>query len=290
MKKRAFLYIILTGILWGTSGVFVRALSPYGFSTLQMTAMRGGVAAIAFVLYAIFFNRKAFLTNAKELILYALSGLCIFLTSACYFACMQRTSVSVAVILMYTAPVIVMIYSVLFLGERFTFKKAISVFFMLAGCVLVSGLGGGMKFDAYGIFIGLCSGLAYSGYNIFTKIQMRKKCNPFSASLYCFIFMAITAVIFSNSSDMLKLVSQNFSKVLPLCASIGIVTCVLPYFLYTIALKELPVGTAAVLSVVEPMAATLISIFIFKEHADLFSICGIVLILGAVFLLGKSQT
>ena len=76
---------------------------------------------------------------------------------------------------------------------------------------------------------------------------------------------------------------------IPLILALGIVTFVLPYLLYTLALKELPAGTASALGIVEPMAATVFSVVIFREALSVYSVVGIVLILLAVFLLGKAE-
>ena len=46
MNKLSILYIVLAGVSWGTAGIFVNNLSPYGFSSVQMTSMRNIVAAI----------------------------------------------------------------------------------------------------------------------------------------------------------------------------------------------------------------------------------------------------
>jgi len=51
MKKTAFIYVILAGMLWGTSGVFFNLLEPYGFSSLQMTTMRAVISAACMVVY-----------------------------------------------------------------------------------------------------------------------------------------------------------------------------------------------------------------------------------------------
>ena len=45
MKNKAFIYIIIAGLLWGTSGIFVHYLAPLGLSPLQMASIRGTVAA-----------------------------------------------------------------------------------------------------------------------------------------------------------------------------------------------------------------------------------------------------
>ena len=63
----------------------------------------------------------------KELLLFAIGGVAIYGTAAFYFSAIEASSASTAVVLMYTAPVIVMVFSVAFLGERFNVAKLISV-------------------------------------------------------------------------------------------------------------------------------------------------------------------
>ena len=289
MKTRAFLYIILAGILWGTSGLFVHLLSPYGFTSLQMSAMRGVVSALCMIVYALIKDRSLFRISKRELILFALSGLGIYGTATCYYVSMQLTSVSTAVVLMYTAPVIVMVYSVLVFGEKMTVLKGISVGAMLVGCCLVSGIIGGLKVNIPGILIGLLSGISYSAYNIFTKMQMRRNSKPMSATLYCFSFMAIYALIFGNPAGAAQIVAQYPLETLPYVAGIGVATCVLPYCFYTLAMKVLPAGTATSLGIVEPMAATIYSVVLLGEKLSVSSLCGIILIIGAVFLLSRNK-
>ena len=289
MKKRSFIFIILAGILWGTSGIFVKFLAPYGFSSLQMTFFRGLISFIAMLVYILCHDRKLLKVSLRELILFAGSGLGFFGTASCYYFSMQATSVSTAVVLMYTAPVLVMIFSVAFLGEKLTPLKTLSVLCMLLGCGLVSGIIGGLKFDFFGIAVGLLSGISYSAYNIFTKIGMRRGSHPLTATLYCFIFSSAIAFFTCSPKEIPDAVSADASVTIPLIIALGICTCVLPYLLYTIALKALPAGTASALSIVEPMAATVFSIVLFEEDIGISSVCGIILILGAVFLLSRSE-
>lgn len=289
MKKQAYIFIILAGLLWGTSGIFVHFLAPLGFSSLHMTAIRCVLSAFCMAVYIFFVDKRCFRAAPKELLLFALSGLGLFGTATCYYISMQATSVSTAVVLMYTAPVIVTAYSVAFLGERLTTLKTFSMLCMLAGCCLVSGIIGGLKFNAWGIAIGFLSGISYSAYNIFTKMQMRYRCNPLSATLYCFLFAGIYALITSNPAEIFTLTAKQPSAAIPLMISISLCTCVLPYFFYTLALKELPVGTAAAMGIVEPMAATIYSVILFHEPLSLLSFIGILLILGAILLLSRSE-
>ncbi len=289
MKKQAFIYIILAGVLWGTSGIFVHYLSPYGFSSLQMTAVRGVVSLICMTVYALIADRTLFKITPRELIFFAAIGTSLFFTASCYYSSMQMTSVSTAVVLMYTAPIYVMIFSVLFLGEKISRLKLVSVACMLIGCFLVAGIIGGMRFDLTGIIIGVLSGIAYASYNIFTKISMKTGSRPVSATLYSFLFMSIIAICVCEPAEIVSNATKSPAATLPLLLGLGICTFVLPYLFYTLAMKTLPAGTASALGIVEPMAATLFSVILFDEALNIFSVTGIALILLAVFLLGYSD-
>lgn len=289
MKKKALLYIVIACIFWGGSCIFVNALAPFGFSSVQMVSMRGLVAALGMSVFSFLTNRKLFKASLKEILLFVCSGLSMFGTASCYYISMQVSSVSMAVVLMYTAPVFVMVYSVLFFGERLTKMKLFALIGMLVGCCLVSGVVGGVTINVLGVVTGLASGIFYSAYNIFTKIQMRNRSNPVSASMYCFIFMAIVALGAADVPSLIMMTAQNPGVIIPLFIGLGVCVCLLPYFLYTLALKELPAGTASALGILEPMAATIFSVVLFHEKLSFYSLCGIVLILGSVLLLSRSD-
>lgn len=290
MKKSAFIYVILAGVLWGTTGVFGHLLEPFGFTSVQMTAMRGFVSAIGMSCYALIRQRASFRIRMKEALLFLCSGLALFGTSSCYLGAISASSVSTAVILMYTAPVFVTVFSVAFLGEKLNLPKVVSILCMIVGCGLVSGIIGGMTFSVWGIVLGLASGLSYSAYIIFTKIQMMHGCNSFSATLYCFIVMGAVSAAVSDPAEIVRLAAQKPGVIVPLILGIGVCTCILPYLFYTLALRDLPAGTASALSIVEPMSATLFSVAFLNEKLSAASACGIVLIVAAVCLLNRSGT
>ncbi len=289
MKKSALIYIVLAGILWGTSGIFVNLLSPYGFTPVQMTCVRSVVSALCVGVYLLLRDRGAFRVSLPQLLMFALSGAGLFGTATLYYAAIGYSSVSTAVVLNYTAPVFVMAYSVAFLGEKFNLRKAVSVAMVMCGCVLVSGLIAGARFSLTGTLLGLASGLAYSAYIVVTKIQMVKGCKPLSATFYNFSVMALIALCACRPLQIVHIAAQRPVYLTLLMIGIGVFTFVLPYLLYTIALRDIPAGTASSLAIIEPMAATIFSVTIFGEKLSLASITGIVLILASVFLLSKTE-
>lgn len=289
MKKRALIYIVAAGMLWGTSGIFVHYLSPYGFSPYEMSLVRGVVSFTVMALYALIFNRSLFKIRPGDALMYLGIGISLFATASCYYSSMQMTSVSTAVVLMYTAPIYVTIVSVLTLGEKFSHAKGVAIGIMLIGCCLVSGLIGGFKFDAGGIAVGVLSGITYAAYNLLTKLALRRGGNAISATIFGFLFMSLTALLFASPSDVAAHASARPELTVPLLIGLGIFTFVLPYFLYTLSMRDLSAGTASALGIIEPMAACVFSFAFLGEKLDVFSVIGILLILGAVFMLSIAE-
>ncbi|MBQ8409595.1 MAG: EamA family transporter [Clostridia bacterium] len=289
MKKKAFIYVIIAGIFWGSSGIFVGFLAPYGFTSLQMTAVRGLVSFLCMAIYVLLRNRGLWRVKLPDLLLFLGAGVTLFGTASGYYSSMQMTSVSTAVTLMYTAPVYVTVVSVLFFGERLSKLKVVAIACMLVGCCFVSGVIGGLKFDLLGILLGVFSGISYAGYNIFTKISMRRGNSPVTATMYSFLFMTLVALLVCNPKEIVTYTVKDPNLLLPMLIGLGIVTEVVPYLLYTLSLRELPAGTASALAIVEPLAAMVFGVLIFHEVPDVPSFVGIVLILLAVILLGRAE-
>ncbi len=284
MKSRAVLYCVLAGLLWGASGVFSNLLTPYGFSPLQLTATRGIGSGIAIVLVVLIKDKQLFRVSVKEFLLFLAAGIMVFCTAAVYYIAIRTSSVSTAAVLMNTAPAFVMAFSVAFFGEKLTPLKFIGLLIMLVGCMLVSGVLTGLRFSFWGVLAGVGSGICYSIYSILAKEEARRKYNPLSATLYHFIIMGLIGLFFLDIPSYATSVAQEPTVTIPLLMGIGLVTCVTPYFLFNLAMKHVPVGTASALGIVEPMAATVYSVVFFQEKLTAAGVVGIVMVLSACLI------
>lgn len=291
MHKPSILYIVIAGILWGTAVIFSKILGAdgFGFTPLQMTAMRNLVAAIVLCIYVLIANPKRFSAPFKEKLFFFISGIFIFFTGAFYYTAISLTSPSTAVVLMYISPILVMAVSVIFMGERFTVTKGIAVSLAFLGCGLVTGIIGGMKFQLFGIVTGILSGICYAAYNVCAKIEMKRGNDAVTASLYCFRAAAVVGTIICDPVSLIATARATFPAAVPYIIAQGIVTCALPYFLYTLASKRLTAGIAAALSSIEPMTATIISVALYNERLGVQGVLGIMFILAMVLLLSKSE-
>ena len=285
-KSTAYTFIVISCLLFGTQGIFQKWLSPFGFTAMQMTAMRGIVSAIAMSLFVLVTNKKLFRTDLKSLGIFVLAGTFMFLCAFLYYAAMEHVSNATAVVLMYTSPIYVLLFSVLFLKEKHTVLKAVAVLVMLVGAALVSGITEGMDFQFRGVLFAILAGVTYAGYNVVAKIEMRRGNDPLTAMIYCYIVMGLLAGLCADVPEMVSLTVQNPGKILLLIFGIGMVTCAIPYLMYTISLKAVPAGTASALGLLEPMAAIVYGMML-GDQPSLPVVIGMALILGAAFMIRR---
>lgn len=251
--------------------------------------LRGVVSMILMLTFILATNPKLLKVPKKEIFLIICSGTSQFLASYTYFASMKASSVSTAVILMYTAPVFVLIYSVIFLGEKLNIVKGITIFLMIVGCALVSGIVGGIRFSLVGVLFGIASGISYSAYNILTKILTIHKVNAVTVTSYNFIMVGIIGLAVSDPVEIIWITSKEPIAIIPLIIGIGVLTCVLPYLFYTFGLRDIPAGTASAMGIIEPLSATVFSVAFLGEVLTVPLVIGMVLILSAVFVLAKQK-
>ena len=110
---------------------------------MELVAVRIFVTLISLGVYLLIGNRSKLKVRLKDLWCFFGTGIfSILFFSYCYFTTIQLTSLSVACILLYTAPVFVMVLSVFLFREKITLQKLMALVLAFAGCVLVTGLGG----------------------------------------------------------------------------------------------------------------------------------------------------
>lgn len=284
------LLIILAGCFWGSMGIFVRRLSTFGFSPIQIVALRITVAALAFSLLLLIKDRSGFRIALRDLPLFLGLGFgSILFFTICYFSAITIMPLSTAAILLYTSPIWIMLMSVLFFREKLNRIKLIALALAFAGCVLVSGISGeGLTLT--GLLLGLGSGIGYGLYSILGTIALRKY-SPYTVTTYTFLFAAAGSWLVCQPADMISKISaaDNLMGLLLFCVLTGLVTAVIPFLAYTLGLRTVEASRAGILATIEPLVATLVGIVVFSEPLTLLSGLGIALILAAVILLNRKQ-
>ena len=293
MKKIAVIYVLLAGILWGIMGIFVRTLqNVYGFSSLEIVFLRITIAAIAFVLLSLFKGKDALKLKLCDIPLILLMGSCsVVLMALTYFLSMQYSSLAVAAILLYTAPIFVMVSSLFLFKEKLTAIKVLSVTLAFVGFVLVSGITSGKSNVTFmGVLMGLLSAITYASYSVFGKYALKKN-DSFKVTTWAFVFASLTTLLFTDCKSVVSTIVCDEKPLLLVLIIVlfGISSAFLPFLFYTKGLSCLPASKASILASVEPLVAAVTGIVVFHEKLTVYIAVGIALIFTSVVLTAKND-
>jgi drug/metabolite transporter (DMT)-like permease len=292
MKNKIYVFIvILSGIFWGSSCLFVDYLKTHTPATsVQITAIRIVLAALVLNLWLIVKGKgfSLYKISGKSWLLCAISGFCsVVAMGMFYYSCMVETSAAVAVILLYTAPLFVMIMSLFFFKEKMTVQKMVAFVIAIVGCALVSGIASGSRISALGIFLGLMSGFTYSLYGIFTSIFMKENKDTLTFTALSFFFAAIGALVISKPWEIVKftLEVENIPLTLVMYLLLAVCTAVIPFFLYSKGIEGVKPDVASILAFSEPLMACVFGTAVLGQDMDVFGVIGIVCVCAAIVVL-----
>lgn len=288
MQKRALgskLLILLAGALWGCMGLFVRPLNDRGLSSWDIVFLRAILTTIFMGGFIFIKDRNQFKIKLKDIWCFLGTGLLsIVFFNLCYFKEITITSLSVAAILLYTAPAFVMVISAFCFKEKLTKIKLTALFISFIGLAFVTGvIGGSETITAKALFIGLGAGLGYALYSIFSRYALERGYSSTTISFYTFLFASMGTVLFAKPAKVWDVSTGSF-KLIILSVAFVLVSTVIPYLVYTQGLKKVENGQASIIASVEPVIATLNGIIWFHEKMSWSIAVGVILVLSGIVL------
>ena len=268
--------LIASMSIFGTLGIFVRNIPV---SSGELALYRAVLAVLLISVFLLITKQKIpFANMKKELPLLLASGVAIGINWILLFEAYKYTTVSVATLSYYFAPVIVTLVCPILFKEKLT-KKQFTCFFMsTVGLVLITGLGevGGGK-DFIGILFGLGAAAFYATVILLNKFI--RNVEGIHRTLLQFIAAVVTLVPYVLLTGGVTLGGLNGFGWANLLI-VGLIHTGVTYCMYFSSLKELPGQKAAILSYIDPLVAVLISVTILGESMTLWQVIGGMLILG----------
>ena len=274
---KARLNLILAMTLWGTLGLFVRYIPlPSG----ELALYRAVIAILLLGAYLLITRQAIPLRRIKrEVPLLLLSGVAMGFNWILLFEAYKYTSVSVATLSYYFAPVIVTLVCPFLFHERLTPKQLVCFAMSTLGIILITGLSGAGSSgtDLIGIGFGLGAALLYATVVLLNKfIKGVEGIHRTFLQFVAAIVVLIPYVLFTGSIHLTALNGIGWSSLL----IVGLIHTGIAYCLYFPSLKELPGQKAAILSYIDPLVAVLVSVFLLGEVLTLPQALGGLLILG----------
>lgn len=280
-KISPFFILIIGAIAIAFSPIFVR------FSDVDpiMTAFYRIFISLPFFLFFSSFNiieKVKFPEFNNSYVIFLVSGIFFALDLICWHWSIKLTTVSKATFLSNLAPIVVIIFSLIFLKERF------SKFFYLAALLSMVGmlmlLGESFKFNKsqfIGDLLGVLTAVWYGSY-IVTISQLRKKYNStsimFLSGIVTAIILLIVSILFEQS-----LIPQSLFTI-TIIFLLGFICQFMGQSFITYSLAYLSASLSSLCLLIQPIAATVLAYFFFQEKLTTIQFFGSALILIGIYI------
>ncbi|HUM04768.1 MAG TPA: EamA family transporter [Terriglobales bacterium] len=292
---RGYFFIAGAALFWGMAATLGRAaftgkLLPGGalheIDPLILSQSRTTLALAVLLPILLLRQGTAILkVPRRDLIQFGLLGIFGVATSNYfYYVGIQRTNVATAIILQYTAPVWVLLYSVIRGGQRPSLRRTLAVALAVIGCALAVGFVGtrGLRLDTWGVIAATLAAFCFSFYNIGGHGVLARY-DRWKVLLWVLIWAsAFWAIV----NPPWKVVAAHYGReqwtFLLLFAFVSIIG---PFSCYFAGLQYLEPTRAVVVSCLEPVFSIVFAAMALGELLRPLQTLGIVVVLFAIVLI-----
>lgn len=279
-EKSGTLYILAAALLWGTTGT-AQGLAPAGVNPVALGAIRvliGGVALLAIALS----RRSLHNGSSWSVPAIAVSALFIAAYQICFFAAVSRTGVAVGtMVAIGSSPVAAGLLGYVVRRERLGFTWMIATLLAVTGCALLASGSGGLRVDPRGIALAFAAGFSYAAYTVSIKgLLGHNSPDAVMAVVFCAAALLMAPLLFFFDTSWVVTVRGASVAV-----HLGLVATAGSYWLFARGLTTVKIGTAATLSLGEPLTAALLGVLVLGERLGSWQIGGIVLLFSGLVIL-----
>lgn len=276
-KKSSRLMFVSAMAIFGTLAPFVRNI---GVSSAELSLYRALLAACLIGVFLLVTKRKLPVKSLKkELLLLMCSGTCMAVNWILLFEAYKYTTVAIATLSYYFAPVLVTVASSVLFREKLTRKQILCFLMSTLGIVIitgVSGLGGGSN-NSLGILFGLGAAVLYASCILLNKSikgvgGIERTFLQFLAAIAVMIpYVALTGGMTVKTMDLTGWVCLLV---------VGLIHTGITYCMYFTAVEHIPGQAVAILSYIDPLVAVIIGVVLLGEPLTLPQLIGGIMILG----------
>jgi DME family drug/metabolite transporter len=280
-----FLAVGAAASIWGTLGFFAKILYAEGVSFEALVAVRASVGWAAMLLFVLLTwgvrSRRVTGRDFRFLVPLGLVGIGAFYLL--YFFTVRESTVGTAAILLYSSPAFVALLAWIFLKESLGPLRLLALALTFGGIFLVVGgyEPGALEVSLPVLATGLLSGLTYGLYSILGK-PLAGHLEPAIILSYALGFGSVLLVLAALPTfhTLVGLSSSSYA----LLVMLAVVHTALAFGLYTVGLKRLDAGQAAIVATVEPVVAGAIGVVLLGEELTALKVIGAILVLAGAAL------
>ncbi len=287
MRKRLVgtLFVLFSAFIFSTSGIFVRELAKE-ITPFSQAMLRAFFAVLILLVLFMIFRRDLIKIKRKDMLFYLISGVVGYGLMILFFTlAILKTSIANTFLLLFLEPVFVAISASIFLKEKITKKKIISLLLCVIGIIFIFNPLNLSK-NFLGNSLALLSGFCYAIYIVVNKYMGRWH-NATTNTLWTFVLAQLILI------PLAFLIEKPFS--LKISGFIWVLTIIFSslsigaYFLLNLSLKKLKATTASILLVSEPVFAIVLGFLFYNEKPSFNTIIGGFLIILSIVIINYKE-
>ena len=292
MRKIYLILPILAGIMFGSSGIFVRTLTQNGINETTLLFLRFSIAILPLLIAILLTDKKLLKIELSDLPLFLICSICIIGLNLCYNEAMNSVPLSLAAVLLSLAPIYVLIIAYFLFKENITRRKLICMFLAILGCILMTGVLETPleSIPLFGILSGIGAGLFWAFYLMASKKSIEMGNHTYTILIYSIVFITIALIPFTNFNQITSFISINPPLRILFLIVHSTFSFALPYIFSTLSLNYMDSGTSSILlSGAEPLAALLFGLILYLEIPTMLMLIGFILTVMAMMMLSRKE-
>jgi drug/metabolite transporter (DMT)-like permease len=286
MKElRGYIMILAASLFWGLSATAAKVLLNRDLDTILLVQSRVTFSFLLLLTWQILFRRHVLRVEPRDLWRFALLGIVgIAGSNFTFYVTIRESTVATAILMQYTAPLLVMAYGALTAEESITPVKLIAAAVSLAGCFLAVGAydTSVLRISPLGLLTGVTSAFVFAFMVIYPRRIMRR-----------YSFWTLTTYALGSASLFWMVINPPWRIAAappggaPWLTLLALAVCsvLIPHSLYFAGLRHVVPSRAIITSTFEPVAAIVSAALVVRELLTPVQVCGAVLVLSAVALL-----
>ena len=277
--KQAYIKYILALLLFGSNGIVASHISLSSYEIVFTRTLIGSIFLI--LIFLILKGKFRIPENKKHLVYIMISGSAMGASWMFLYEAYSQIGVSIATLVYYCGPVLIVACSPFLFRERISFIKIIGFFSVLLGMIFLNQDSFLQNGFSWGLLCGLLAALMYVFMIVFNKkaISIMGIENAIAQLSISFFVVAIFTFI-KQGSIIIQFQRESIFPILLL----GIINTGIGCYLYFSSIQKLEAQSVAILGYLEPVSALLFSAMLLHEHLSFIQIIGAVLILGGAML------
>lgn len=256
---KGVLLVAVSAISFAWLPIFVKIAYTTGASSYTLLFIRFVIGS-AFM-FALVFAGKKKLPEKKNIIILMLLGAIGYVgQSFSFFTALNYTTAGTVDLLLYLYPALVTIGSAVFLKEKITVRKVVSLCIALAGAFII--IGSQFQASVLGIAFSLAAAVIYSGYILLTSVFVK---DGYELQSSAFIMLG-AAITYGIMNIFAGFTPPSGIKGYAVAVGIALISTALAFWSFFAGMSKIGPSMTSLVSVLEPVVTVIVSAFVLSER------------------------